>query len=355
MKEERKHKRGGDVKKAPPGFYRPDEARQILDVTPAVFRTMVARGDLERVVPPMRSEGFYRIADVNKLANENALFYLKNIAPKGHVPVKCNWATEDDLQGIFDAVASLWGAENITPIEVHNTLYRANPYIDYVVKFRTLVLGYVNATPYIPETLDAIMNGRKRGIDLTTHDVLQFEPNKSYDVYAGIVVRQDIPNHEYYSSRLIYSYFSALCDLAAQQGTIIRRMYALSDQERGIKLGKKLGFEEQPPNSGRFVLDMETSENILIRKYQEVIKSLNQQPSQKTLQNKPISKRVTYDPNLEETFQHILETLNGGGSTSTAQADTILPPLIDQLAESPQMTLEQQALLKSIQETLTEH
>lgn len=351
MQEKKGHKKGGDVKKAPPGFYLPSEARKLLDVTPAVFRAMTARGELERITPPMRSEGFYRIADVNRLANQNALFYLQNMATKGHIPTEFSQATEEDLQGIFDVVASLWGPENVTPVDVHHALYRANPYIDYVVKFRSLVLGYINATPYTPETLEAIMTGRKRGIDLTSRDVLPYEPGKSYDIYVGIAVRQDIPHHEYYAERLIFGFFGALCDLAAQQGTIIRRMYAISDQTRGISTSKKLGFEEQPPNSGHFILDMETAESVLVRKYREVVKGISPEAHHKPTPSKPVSKRITYDPQLGETFQHILEALNSN-STNHAQAIALLSWLTDQLAESPQMTLEQQALLRSTHEIL---
>ncbi len=352
MQEQKRSKKGGDVKQAPPGFYLPSEARKLLDVTPAVFRAMVDRGELERVVPPMRSEGFYRITDVNKRANQNALFYLQNMATKEHIPVEFSRATEEDLQGIFDVVASLWGAENVTPANVHNTLYRANPYIDYVVKFRSLVLGYINATPYIPETLEAIMAGRKRGIDLTSRDVLPYESGKSYDVYVGIVVRQDIPHHEHYTERLIFGFFGALCDLATQQGITINHMYAISDQVRGISMSKKIGFEEQPPGSGRFILDMKTAKSILVRKYREVVEKIGTETYHRSISSKPISKRVTYDPKLGEVLQHLLETLNKNDATNRTQDDTLFLQLIDQLAESSQMTIEQQAVLRSACEIL---
>lgn len=338
-------KKGGDVKKAPPGFYTAGGARKRLGVTQAIFRSMVAKGMLERVVPPGRSEGFYRATDVNRLANEQALFYLKHVSTSKYEPVEFSRATEDDIQGIFDAVASVWGAENITPVEVHRMLYRANPYIDYVVKFRGLVLGYINATPYIPGTLEAIMQGRKRDIDLTAQDVLQYESGKSYDVYIGIVVRQDIPGHEYYAKRLISGFFGALCDLASD-GIIIRRMYAISDQERSIKMSRDLGFEEQSSQSGHFILGMETANTLFVRKYREAVQK-SVQPS-----DKAASRRIAYDPRLEEALQILLENLTESNSIQMPQTFTVLLPLIDRLAESPQMTTTQQVLFRSIYEIL---
>ena len=128
-------------------------------------------------------------------------------------------------------------------------------------------------------------------------------------------------------------------------------MYAISDQTRGISTSKKLGLEEQPPNSGHFILDMETAESSLIRKYREVVKKISQETHYKSTPGTPISKRVTYDPQLGEAFQYLLEALNTN-SAIHAQAIMLLSSLIDRLAESSQMTIEQQALLRSAYEIL---
>jgi hypothetical protein len=191
------------------------------------------------------------------------------------------------------------------------------------------------------------MAGRKRGVDLTARDVLPYEPGNTYDVYVGIVVRQDIPNPEHYAERLIFGFFGALCELA-QEGIAIRRMYAISDQERSVRISRKLGFVEQPSNSGRFVLDMETAESTLVRKYREVVQHVGELPHQ----DKSISRKITYDPQLEETLQNLLDTLNNDDTVNHTQVVTLLLPLIDQLAKSPQMTIEQQAVLRNIHEIL---
>lgn len=339
-------KKGGDVKKAPPGFYTPGVARKRLGVTQAVFRSMVAKGTLERVVPPGRSEGFYHVADVNRLADEQALFYLQQVSTS-YESIEFRRATEEDFQGIVNAVESVGGSGDAIPAEIHQILYRANPFITYVVKFRSLVLGYINATPYTPETLEAIMEGRKRGIDLTGRDVLSYESGKSYDVYVGIVVRQDIPRHKYYAQRLIFGFFGALCDLA-RQGITIHRMYAISDQERSMEVCQNLGFEAVPAQPNRFILDMETAQSLLIRKYREVVQKVSQWPRYKLP-----PKKFTYDPYLEEMFQHLLHRLTTSDIVNHTQAVVLLLPLVDRLAESSQMTPEQQALLRTILEVLS--
>lgn len=341
-----KSKRGGDVKKAPPGFYTAKDARTRLGLTQSAFQQLVTKGDLERVVPPLKNEGFYRQADVNKMAAQQDLFYLQHVSTAKYEHTTFARATVDDTEGIFDVIASLWGADKATPTELRRNFYRANDKIDYVVKFKSLVLGYINMIPYEPETLEATMSGQKRGWDIRQHDILPFEPGHTYDVVVGIAVRQDIPGHEYYAKRLIYGFFGMLCDLA-REGIIIRRMYATSDQPFGIKISQDLGFQQEPARSGdlfrRFVLDMETTTTLLVRKYRAV--QGEQQPQRKFL-----ARKVIHDPHLEETLHQLLDALTD--ASEQLQSAALLLPLIDQLAESSQMTIEQQVLLRSIHERL---
>ena len=76
-------KRGGDVKKAPPGFYTAREARERLNILPSAFQTMVTKGEIERVIPPLRREGYYKIEDIDRLANQQDLFFLQNLSNRG--------------------------------------------------------------------------------------------------------------------------------------------------------------------------------------------------------------------------------------------------------------------------------
>ena len=61
-----------------------------------------------------------------------------------------------------------------------------------------------------------------------------------------------------------------------------------------------------------------------------------------------------YDPGLEDTFSGTLDALvqDNSNETKCAHVTGVLTSLIDQLAESSQMTTEQQALLKSIHAVL---
>ena len=55
-----------------------------------------------------KSEGFYPKAEVDALADRSALFHLQNVS-QGVDHTEFVRATLDDIQGIFNVVASLWG------------------------------------------------------------------------------------------------------------------------------------------------------------------------------------------------------------------------------------------------------
>src|SRR5712691_6890751 len=93
-----KRKRGGNVKKAPVGFYTAQQAQQRLGVTPSAFQAMVAKSEVRRVVPPTKSEGFYPKAEVDALADQSALFHLQNVS-QGVEHTEFARATVDDFQG----------------------------------------------------------------------------------------------------------------------------------------------------------------------------------------------------------------------------------------------------------------
>lgn len=338
-------KRGGDVKKAPPGFYTAREARERLNILPSAFQTMVTKGEIERVIPPLRREGYYKIEDIDRLANQQDLFFLQNLSTKKYEKTTFEKAEANDADGIHDVLSSLWGEENATPADLRRSWYKANSNIDYVVKFRSLVLGYINATPYRPDTLEDLMSGKKRGWDIKPHEILPFDPGNSYDVFVGIAVRQDVPGHEYYAKRLIYGFFSVLNDLA-QNGITIKRMFATSDQPFGIKISQDLGFERQPAQPGdkfgRFMLDMEKANTLLARKYREISQNKQKQPFTKI-----VKKYVTYDDQLEEKLHDILDNLKTN-NVSHEEILTAYLSLINELSDSSQMTIEQQVLLKNI-------
>lgn len=268
--QEQKKRRGGDVKKqAPAGFYTPKEAMARLGLNRNTFYYYVRAGKIEKYVPPLRSEGYYSKKEIDQMATEIALYFHTHVEEQTGTETRV--ARAEDAQGIYDVLDSFgWRTASV---EQRLAWYKVNPFIDYVVLHDGGVVGYITAVPYTPAALNDMMAGRKRAWDITPSDILPYQQGKSYDLYTGIAVRQDINFATRYASRLISGFLSFLEELAAQ-GITIRRLYAVSAEPPGQKLSRAIGFVDMAPEPGdlfpRFMIDLETSDSHFARRYRAI-------------------------------------------------------------------------------------
>src|SRR6266702_1835775 len=256
MPEERKKKRGGDVKKAPSGYYTAKDAMKRLGLNSSSFYYYVRNGTIPKETPPLRKEGFYPKKEIDRMAAKMA-FVLQSKEEEEEVEFRT--ATVQDIPGIYAVIASLWGPNKTTPIELRESWYAINPEIDHIILWHGEIEGYVNAVAYLPPVLEGMMSGVLRGWNIQPSHILPFTPGV-YDLFVGIAVRQDIPNPTYHAGKLIVGFLDFIEELV-KRGVVIRHMYAVSDQPMGEKLCKKMGFHRDTAKEGdlfpRYVLDFE--------------------------------------------------------------------------------------------------
>jgi hypothetical protein len=271
--EKSKRKRGGGVKKAPPGYYMPREAREKLGMTESSFNYYVRQGKIKKHVPPLRSEGFYDKKEIDRLATEMALFIHE---ATGEQTTETRVAQPTDAQGIVDVLLS-FGWQTATA-DQRRSWYRVNPYQDYVVVRDGQVTGYIWAVPLKAEALEDMMSGRKRGWHIQPQDILPYEPGRAYNLYIGIATRKDVEQHtQRVGFRLISGFFTFLEELG-EQGILIHQLYAVSAESEGQKLCRDLGFIQQPAQEGdkfpRFMLDLRTSDSHFAKLYKQAVQSM---------------------------------------------------------------------------------
>lgn len=266
-------KRGGNVKKAPPGYYTASEAQEKLGLNRNTFQYLVRQGKIAKVTPPLKSEGYYPQAEIDRLALETALFFHTGIQISEPQTI-ARVARAEDAQGIVEVLTSM-GWPTATA-EQRISWYTVNPAIDHVVISHGKVAGYITAVPYTPDALEDIMSGKRRAWHMTPDDILPYASGHAYTLYVGIATRQEIPNAKMLSARLIVSFIQYLQRLAIEQGILIRCLVAVSNEEDGIALSESLGFKRIPAKSGdyanRFAVDMETSDSHFARLYREAVK-----------------------------------------------------------------------------------
>jgi hypothetical protein len=266
-----KGKRGGAIKKAPPGYYTAKEAQEKLGLNPSTFGYYVRKGKIKKFVPPLRTEGFYEKKEIDQLASEIALFI--HTATEETAKTEVRVARPEDTSGIVYVLISR-GWETATASQ-RADWYKVNPFIDYVVAWNDEIMGYIHAVPYTDNALTAMMSGKKRSWDIRPEDILAYETGKTYDLYIGIATRQDVPNHtQRFGFRLISGFLSFLEELAQQQ-IFIRSLHAVSAETEGQNLSRNIGFIEQQAEKSdlfpRFVLNLETSNSHFARIYREIV------------------------------------------------------------------------------------
>jgi len=204
-------------------------------------------------------------------------------------PATFSVATTEDVQGIYDVIASLWGTLFTTPVQTRLSWYQSNPEIDYVVKQEGIVTGYITIMPLKHETIEQLMQGKIRGWDIKPDDVLPFTPGEPLECFTGIAVRAGVYKPEKYGMRLLTGILQTFREFA-KKGIFIKKIYAVSDTPDGVKLSRDLGFEESPPapNSSfrQYILDLETSDLPYAKEYQDLLKSHFKQAASNQVTNR---------------------------------------------------------------------
>lgn len=255
---------------APKGLYTASEATKKLNMPATTFHHYVKTGKIKKITPPGRTEGYYEKAYIDKMARASQLFALQYASD----PATFEVATNEDAQGIYEVIASLWGTLYTTPIETRLKWYQKNPEIDYVVKQEGIVSGYVTIMPLRHEIIEKLMSGKIRGWDITQEDILTFSPGTPLECYTGIAVRAGLYKPEKYGMRLLAGIIDKFEDFA-KKGIVISKLYAVSDTPDGVKLSRDLGFEEKPPAPGstfnQYILDFNTSESAFAQEYRKLL------------------------------------------------------------------------------------
>lgn len=146
-----------------------------------------------------------------------------------------------------------------------------------MVKQDGIVTGFLSLTPFTQEALNSFMGvkGYEKVIE-GADAILPFKPGELIDsLFLDIGVRRGLNKGTKYGMRLVMGGIQVLEDFA-KQGNIVKKLLATSSVPDGINLCKGLGFKEIPtaPGSTRhhFELDLETSDNPLLKEYQQIIK-----------------------------------------------------------------------------------
>jgi hypothetical protein len=261
--------------KAPSGFYTASDVMKKLGIPSSTLYEYARVGKIKKVVPPGRKEGYYPKAEIDKMVRAKEAFILQYASDT----TLFEKAIEEDIDGITNLSVELFGKHGTANHETRLAQFHANPEIFYVLKQEEIIVGYVGFFPLKHEAIKAIMsdmdeNRFRTGI-LAPANIVPFKAEEAKELFLIIGAKRDVKKSTIYGSRLISGAIEVLEHLA-RRGIIIESLYATSRTRDGIKLCQDLGFkqtapEEEEDNLLRFRLDLLTTTNPLLKRYQRIV------------------------------------------------------------------------------------
>jgi hypothetical protein len=271
-------------KRAPQGMYTAQEAISVIDIPPTSFYTLVNSGDIQKIVPPGRKEGFYSKTEIDRYARSLKLFSQ----PYQDEKLDFGLALTEDLPHIHELTASVSGGyAHAVPVEILKAWIRKNPQSIHILRKGNEVVGYISTLPLSIDTIVLRMQGKLLNREIPIDDIQPFEPNTHIMLYiAEMAVKHD-PNHiknnepdmdnpdpqaRRRGARLIREASRFVVDLK-RQGTTISKIYAVGTTPFGIEMCKDLGMKTMVLPTGvredRAPCELDTTdgtESILVRK-----------------------------------------------------------------------------------------
>lgn len=271
--------------KAPSGCYTASEARERLNMAKGTFFYHVRTGKINKTPAPHGGkEGFYDKKEIDKMAQETALFTLiHSIEPITFDRVR----SEEDIRGVVDLCISIYGQGGTPSYDARLEIWQKNHDVYYVVRQEGIVVGYISLIWFDDEALAVLMGNTPKqsrvssagtGLYSVTgpEHILPFIPGQPIDslfISLGVRPGLSLTEQREYAFKLLRGTQDVLADFA-KKGMSIGKLYATSGKGDGIKLARKFGMEETKyPGDHilRYELDLETSNHPMFHLYKQAL------------------------------------------------------------------------------------
>lgn len=272
-------------KPAPPGHYTATEAAERLGISVPMLYNHVRSGNLHRIVPKGRKQGFFLKSEVDRLRVElyGFLDTGQSQVPEPELKEEFHFLSTTKLEDLIECSSiakEIYGSEG-TPIETRLAWMKKNPEILYVVRSDRRIGGYAYILPIGEagrEKVDRIFRGEVAISDITDEDIEELVPGKPLDIYImSVVTRPGLEKEEkrLIASQLIIGLMDVLTNLG-RRGIIIRSFLARSHLPDGLRLLHQMQFTELPsilPGRRNFIIDVEKSDSLFVRSYKRALRN----------------------------------------------------------------------------------
>jgi hypothetical protein len=306
-----REKQGGPMpvgkgrKPAPPGYITAARAGELLGQSNLYKYTKAGR--LHKHVPPGKTHGYYSEEEVNGIIEADKSFFEEKLHK---ISARFVQARPSDMHSLRELAVRMFGPNTISE-EKRRALVEKEPRGNYLLKREGTneVIAYFYVQSLTHERIMQYMR-ECRGSTLTPDDIQKIEPGQHEMIIAGI--GRDPRADRQYMAVMLHGFARELAQWG-REGIDITRFYAYSETLEGVMLCFKMGMQlwEQPryiqgaPHF-KFVLDIQASENPLLRGYKQALAEHKQAQEQK-----PKRERRKQKPTDEPTPQLPDQTLWG--------------------------------------------
>jgi len=225
-------------------FYSASQARKILgEISAEELKRYVEAGKIEKIVPPSNvRKGYYKKADVNKLAKDLQSFTkVAKRETKAKSAGETDWAKSSDLPYMLAYDYENYGPENTVDISVTRTWWEKNPYMARILfnaNDRHEIWGGITIIPMKEETIFKLLRDEISEHQIKADDILVYEKGHIYYGYiASATVKEE---HSLHFRGLMKSFIDFWCNSYPE--IQIKKLYAYAGSEKGWDLIKRLFF-----------------------------------------------------------------------------------------------------------------
>ncbi len=261
-------------------YYTAAEARKVLGVDQDTFQYWGKSERIRRTYLPGRKQAVYSKKEINEMARK---IEAATLTEKGE-RLEFRKATVNDLEEEYKLARIIFG-RNADTSEIRKgkqAFLEKNPDINYHLYDHGNFVGCIHIVPLKHEAITTLLQERVPAWTLDTSTIQLFTSQEPIECFLlDMLTTPGVePNkRSFYAGRMLV-HLAEVMEQWGRQGIQITKLYAMSRTPSGIRILKSAGFtmlEEQEDGRITFELDVEPSDERLLRGYKEALQQWKKQ------------------------------------------------------------------------------
>jgi hypothetical protein len=256
----------------PAGYLTATRAKQRLGhISDGKLKVLADTGKIERYIPPGMKQGFYKIEDIKRLADE-----LNGISDGTQFQI----ATKDDIPEVVNLLIEIFGGGNTT--EMRLKWIEKNPEIAFILKSQKKIVGIAFVLPLSLKKIESILSDPTPGSTriLSPEDIQPYNPTEPaylYVVSMGTKAGVTPSLRRIRGQLLIRGLINFFTDLG-KRGIHIKMIAARTQSHDGINILRHIGFTEIESNTElrNFIIEVDRSGLPFVKQYKKALAEYRQ-------------------------------------------------------------------------------